>query len=854
MRFAGFDLREFDLKSLFTLHKFSHCQVFTLHKFSHYTKGRNTCTVVSLLTVPKGGSTRLKSLRTLAVTSILVFALLSIAGAQTWTPLNNQPGANVGVMLQLRDGRILVHEEQQGNSRIWFILTPDATGSYLNGTWSSGGELPSGYSPWFFGSQVLLDGKTIAVEGGEYNNGASAWTNLGALGTISGSSITWTSNSPPSGWANIGDAESIILPDGTYMQADCCTQQNALFDGPNSWTETGSVKQSNNDESGFTILTNDLILTVDAKADSPCDTTTGSELYDQTTGVWSCGPNTPVMLYNPNDEELGAAVLMYNNKVFQSGGNVVATAIYDVASNTWAAGPTPAGGLDQADGPSALEPNGNVLAMMSPGLFQSGCQFVEYNPTTNSLADAPNPEHCPSDSSYVGHLMILPTGQIMFTDFSGTVEIYTPASGIVSGVAPTITSVSSSINSPSTDNSLSGTQLNGLTQNNAYGDDYQGDTDYPLVKLVEVNAPNTVYFATTHNETTHSIAPSTSVTTEFDVPTGLPAGSYNLYVITNGIASAPVTVTVVASADFSLTANPTSLSIAQGGTGTSTITVVPENGFSGSVTLSASGLPSGVTAQFSPNPATSTSTLTLTVSGGAATGTSTVTITGTSGSLTATTTIQLTVTKASGPGVTLSPTSLTFPKEVVGATSAGKSVTLTNSGNATLDISSITTSGDFALVTSSKPCGSTLAPGTNCKIEVTFTPLQVGALTGTISITDNAPGSPQTVPLSGTGTAQATLTPATWTFATTKVGATSKVKVFTLANKQSVALTGISIGTTGDFSVSSTTCSTSLAAKSNCKISVVFSPTQTGTLTGTLQVGDSAVGSPQTSTLTGTGD
>src|SRR5208282_1750480 len=342
----------------------------------------------------------------------------------------------------------------------------------------------------------------------------------------------------------------------------------------------------------------------------------------------------------------------------------------------------------------------------------------------------------PSDSSYVGHLMILPTGQIMFTDFSGTVEIYTPASGIVSGVAPTITSVSSSINSPSTDNSLSGTQLNGLTQNNAYGDDYQGDTDYPLVKLVEVNAPNTVYFATTHNETTHSIAPSISVTTEFDVPTGLTAGSYNLYVITNGIASAPVTVTVVASADFSLTANPTSVSIAQGGTGTSTITVVPENGFSGSVTLSASGLPSGVTAQFSPNPATSTSTLTLTVSGGAATGTSTVTIT----------------------------------------------------GNATLDISSITTSGDFALVTSSKPCGSTLAPGTNCKIEVTFTPLQVGALTGTVSITDNAPGSPQTVPLSGTGTAQATLTPATWTFATTKVGATSKVKVFTLANKQSVAL------------------------------------------------------------------
>src|SRR5271157_1849710 len=567
-------------------------------------KYRSFCTIL-------GRGHTLKSLHSLAIASILVFALLSIAGAQTWTPLKNQPGADVGVMLQLRDGRILVHEEQGNNiSRNWLLLTPDATGSYVNGTWSSGGELPSGYAPWFFGSEVLLDGKTIVVEGGEYNNGSQDWTNEGAIGTISGNTITWVSNSPPTGWANVGDAESVILPDGTYMQADCCTAQNALYDGPNSWTATGSVKQSNNDESGFTQLTNDLILTVDAKADSACSTSTGSELYNQTTGVWSCGPNTPVKLYNPNDEELGAAVLMYNNQVLQFGGNVVATAIYDVASNSWSVGPTPANGLDQADGPAALEPNGKVLAMLSPGLFQSGCQFVEYDPVANTLTNAANPADCPADSSYDGHLMVLPTGQIMFTDFSGTVEIYTPAAGVVSGVAPTITLVSSTINSPSTDNALSGTQLNGLTENNAYGDDYQGATDYPLVRLVQVDAPNYVYFATTHNETTHSIAPGTSNTTQFDVPGGLPVGNYSLTVVANGIESDPVTVAVVAEADFSLTANPGAVSVAEGGSNTSTITVVPVNGFGGSVNLSAFGLPSGVTAQFSPNPATTTSTLT----------------------------------------------------------------------------------------------------------------------------------------------------------------------------------------------------------------------------------------------------
>ena len=693
----------------------------------------------------------LQLLRKFAITSAVLFALVGAAVAQTWTPLTNQPGVNLGVILQLRDGRILVHEEQNGNSRAWHILTPDSTGSYVNGTWSSGGLLPSGYSPWFFGSQVLLDGKSVVIEGGEYNNGTAVWTTLGAIGTISGSTITWTANSPPAGWTRLGDAESVILADGTYMQANCCTAQNALFNGPNSWTATGSVLQPNNDESGFTVLSNDLVLTVDAKNNANCGTGRGSELYDQNTGVWSCGPLTPVQLYNAADEELGAAVLMYNNKVLQFGGNIVATAVYDVASNTWSAGPTPANNLDQADGPAALEPNGKVLAMLSPGLFKSSCQFVEYDPVTNTLANTVNPSHCPSDSSFVGHLMLLPTGQILFTDFSGRVEIYTPAAGVVSGVAPTINPVSGSVGSPSSNNVLSGTQLNGLSEGNAYGDDYQGATNYPLVRLVQVAPPNNVFYATTHNETTHSIAPSTPNSTQFDVPGGLPAGSYNLVVVANGIQSNPVAVNIVPGPDFSVSANPNTVSVAQGGQNTSTITVIPSNGFNSSVNLSASGLPNGVTAGFSPNPTTTSSTLTFTATGTATTGTSTVTITGMSGSLTHTTTIQLTVTPTVGPAATLSPTSLTWGKVLVGVTKGPKVVTLTNSGTATLNIGSIALTGDFALVSGAKPCGSTLAAGAFCKIRVTFTPTQIGLRSGAVTITDNAPNSPQQVPLKGTG-------------------------------------------------------------------------------------------------------
>ena len=219
------------------------------------------------------------------------------------------------------------------------------------------------------------------------------------------------------------------------------------------------------------------MLTVDTKRAGACGASKASELYNPATGVWSCGPQTPVQLYNSRDEEMGAAVLMHNNKAWQMGGNVVASAVYDVASNTWSAGPTPSGGPDQADGPSALEPNGNVLAMLSPGLFLTGCQFVEYNPNTNSLSNTLNPTNCPdADSSFYGHLMILPTGEIMFTDFSNLVEIYAPAAGVVAGVAPTILVSSINLNSGSTNNLLYGYQLNGLTQNNAYGDDYQGDT------------------------------------------------------------------------------------------------------------------------------------------------------------------------------------------------------------------------------------------------------------------------------------------------------------------------------------------------------------------------------------------
>jgi hypothetical protein len=131
-----------------------------------------------------------------------------------------------------------------------------------------------------------------------------------------------------------------------------------------------------------------------------------------------------------------------------------------------------------------------------------------------------------------------------------------------------------------------------------------------------------------------------------------------------------------ATPDFSLSASPSSVSVVQGSNGPSTITVNPLNGFSGSVSLSASGLPAGVTATFNPTSTTGSSTLTFTASSTATVGTSTVTITGTSGALTHTTTISLTVTSnAPAPDFTISvsPTSLSVAR----GTSGTYTVTIT---------------------------------------------------------------------------------------------------------------------------------------------------------------------------------
>ena len=203
--------------------------------------------------------------------------------------------------------------------------------------------------------------------------------------------------------------------------------------------------------------------------------------------------------------------------------------------------------------------------------------------------------------------------------------------------------------------------------------------------------------------------------------------------------------------------------------------------------------------------------------------------------------------------VTLSTTSLSFGNVAVDTSSAAKTVTLENTGTVALSIANIAIAQGTNFKISSNTCGSVLAAGKKCKVSVTFTPTQLGALTDTLSFTDNAANSPQTVALSGTSVAQAALTPASYTFEETEVGNTSAAHKFTLKNNLPTTLTGISYSAAAPFAVSTSTCTTTLDSKKSCTISVTFSPTAAGTASGTLTVADSANNSPQTVSLTGTG-
>ncbi len=692
--------------------------------------------------------------------------------------------------LLLTDGTVIVSDcGWFGN---WYKLTPDITGSYANGTWTQIATMPviNGvqYAPLGNASAVLPDGRVI-VMGGEYNwlgniysNRDPVWTSLGAI--YDPVANTWTPVSPPAGagWTGtdgvgggIGDAQSTVLADGTFLLAACCGSPDvdALFDATNlTWTGTGAPNAGDlyQDEQGYTLLPNGNVLTVDiwtgcAPSEGPCNgpNPTNAEQYNPSTGTWSSAGNTMVSLVDPyacGTFEIGPAALRPDGTVVQFGGNTGCTGdadptgIYDSSTNTWSAGPNVpevcgSNGTTLctlADAPAAVLPNGNILFAASGyvgGNVQIPTHFFEFTTSNaiNQVADAPDGDsgNTVSDSF---NFLVLPNGQILVGLSFYEFLFYTPTGSPDPSWAPVISTSPSNVY-PGTTYTISGTQLNGLTQGAYYGDDFQMATNYPIVQITNA-ATGHVFYGRTFNVSNRSIAPGASVSTDFTVPANIELGPSSLVVIANGIPSTPVSIGIaVPTVGVTSSLNPSVYG--QAVSFTATVTGASPTG---SVQFNIDGVAFGSPVTLASGSATSGTIATLTP------GTHTVTAVYSGDTNNAGGTATLAGGQVVSSLVAASPTSVNFGKAWVGL-GAHHDVTVSNNGATNVVVGPITFTnvtgnpGDFS---DHSFCTIPLKPGKSCLVDAKFMPSSKGTETATMTI--YVSGVPLQVSLTGTGKVQ----------------------------------------------------------------------------------------------------
>ena len=215
-------------------------------------------------------------------------------------------------------------------------------------------------------------------------------------------------------------------------------------------------------------------------------------------------------------------------------------------------------------------------------------------------------------------------------------------------------------------------------------------------------------------------------------------------------------------------------------------------------------------------------------------------------------TVSLTGTGVGQPTVSLTPTKLIFSTQLIHTESAAQAATLTNTGSQSVSISSVATTGPFP---ESNGCPSTLTAGSNCQISLRFKPIVRGPAHGTLSVADDAKGSPQEVDLSGEGTV-VRLSPLGINFGDQKVGTKSSPAPVEVINEDNnpVSISSIAFGgsDSGDFEQTNN-CGSTIPPHSHCTVQVTFTPTKQGQRSATLQVNDDGGGSPQTIPLSGTG-
>jgi FKBP-type peptidyl-prolyl cis-trans isomerase 2/regulation of enolase protein 1 (concanavalin A-like superfamily) len=510
-----------------------------------------------------------------------------LSGTFTQLPIsgNGAPTAGVGTMEILTDGTVMVHGGgienggPGGVTNTWYRLTPSSTGSYLNGTWSQLADMT--YERVDYATEVLPSGE-VMIQGGEvsndyrymppqggnpgddtpsgeiYNPLTNTWTNIATFTPIGTSS-----------YDNFGDDPTELLPSGNVLGGYIFGPQTYLYNpNTNTWSQTGTkVASDRSDEEGWVLLPGGNVLSYDVFA-PPVNGMWQAQYYNSSQGTWHATGGVPVPLSQASftypdgkvasDYELGPPLLIPDGRVFFLGANGN-TAYYTPSTNSWTAGPVIPDSLVCDDAPAAELPDGNILFAADSALYEGPTHIFEFNPTTNTYTDlsselptsflnygldpargvGPGGETVwYSFPSYAYNMVVLPTGQVMIANtFSDTIYVFTdqPGTPPAPSAVPTISSIA-----PTGGGSylLTGTGLNGISEGASYGDDAGMSSNFPIVQLTDPSG--NVYYARTYNWTPGVATASAQVTTDFALPAGLPANTYMVSVIANGVASAPV--------------------------------------------------------------------------------------------------------------------------------------------------------------------------------------------------------------------------------------------------------------------------------------------------------------------------
>ncbi len=457
-----------------------------------------------------------------------IWLMLGLAGslfssradaAGTWMSIAHAPPHGLDNPILLTDGTVMCGDGGSG----WYKYTPDSTGSYTNGTWTT--LASTTYTRLFFSNEVLPNGN-LYVAGGEYGTGKGFAELYNSL------TNTWSVITNQPAGASYSDAISILLPDGRVLQGTVGSKCYFYDPSTNAITNAPSAKGSQN-EAAWVRLPNDNILTIDIN-------TTKAEHYIPSQGTWVSDNDTPTNLYGYG-AELGAGFVLPNGKAFYIGASSN-TAIYTPgaslsAAGSWVASSVIPNSLGAVDAPACMMNNGKILCALGVTTgFGNSTVYYEYDYTTDTFTQvgAPGGGTTLGTGEFTTAMLQLPDGGVFYIAGQGStnVKIYYPDGAPLAQGKPTISNIT-----PNADGSftLTGVGLAGISAGAAYGDDWQMASNYPIIKLTD--ASSKVYFARTFNWSSTTIQNPNPVSTQFTLPAAFPAGTYTLQVIVNGNAS-----------------------------------------------------------------------------------------------------------------------------------------------------------------------------------------------------------------------------------------------------------------------------------------------------------------------------